>query len=68
MIKTALGIVKEEGVHKLWQGVTPALYRHVVYSGIRIVTYESIRDNILKNEVDGSVPIWFVFVLISQNF
>lgn len=63
MIKTALGIVNEEGAHKLWQGITPALYRHVVYSGIRIVAYESIRDNILKNEVDGYVPIWLVIVL-----
>lgn len=31
MVATALGIVREEGSLKLWQGVTPALYRHVVY-------------------------------------
>lgn len=31
MIATAAGIVREEGALKLWQGVTPALYRHVVY-------------------------------------
>lgn len=68
MIKTALGIVNEGGAHKLWQGITPALYRHVFYSGIRIVTYESIRDNILRNELDGSVPIWLVFVLISMIY
>ncbi|XP_013398373.1 mitochondrial uncoupling protein 4-like [Lingula anatina] len=29
MLKTAVGIVREEGLPKLWQGVTPALYRHV---------------------------------------
>lgn len=31
MMGTASGIVREEGVSKLWRGVTPALYRHVVY-------------------------------------
>lgn len=31
MVATACGIVREEGAMKLWQGVTPALYRHVVY-------------------------------------
>lgn len=30
-MQTALGIVKEEGANKLFQGITPALYRHVVY-------------------------------------
>lgn len=29
MVRTALGIVQEEGFLKLWQGVTPAIYRHV---------------------------------------
>jgi solute carrier family 25 uncoupling protein 27 len=29
MIRTALGIIQEEGFLKLWQGVTPAIYRHV---------------------------------------
>ena len=29
MVCTALGIVQEEGFLKLWQGVTPAIYRHI---------------------------------------
>ncbi|CAH1391138.1 unnamed protein product [Nezara viridula] len=58
MVKTALGIVHEEGFLKLWQGITPAVYRHVVYSGIRIVTYEYLRQNVLKKNDDGSFPIW----------
>nr|KAF6342072.1 solute carrier family 25 member 27 [Myotis myotis] len=28
MVRTALGIVQEEGFLRLWQGVTPAIYRH----------------------------------------
>lgn len=31
MMQTAMGIVREEGASKLFQGITPALYRHVVY-------------------------------------
>lgn len=60
MMKTAFGIVTEEGPDKLWRGVTPALYRHVIYSGIRIVVYEKIRDDILKKDEDGSFPLWCV--------
>ncbi|KDR08957.1 mitochondrial uncoupling protein 4 isoform X1 [Zootermopsis nevadensis] len=58
MLQTALGIAKEEGLLKLWQGITPAIYRHVIYSGIRIVSYETLRDEILKKEPDGSFPVW----------
>ncbi|GFS42435.1 mitochondrial uncoupling protein 4 [Trichonephila inaurata madagascariensis] len=29
MFHTAIGIVQEEGLFKLWQGVTPAIYRHL---------------------------------------
>ncbi|KAI5698362.1 hypothetical protein M8J75_005723 [Diaphorina citri] len=57
MVKTGLGIIREEGVSKLWRGVTPALYRHVVYSGCRIVTYEKIRASMSKNR-DGTFPVW----------
>lgn len=59
MLKTAIGIVEEEGALKLWQGVSPALYRHVVYSGIRIVSYETMRDQLLLKNEDGTFPIWY---------
>jgi len=29
MLRTAAGIVREEGLRKLWQGATPAVYRHI---------------------------------------
>ena len=32
MLKTGFGIAREEGLVKLWQGVPPALYRHVIYT------------------------------------
>lgn len=58
MVRTAVGIVEEEGFVKLWQGVTPAIYRHVVYSGIRIVAYEWLRDDVFEKGTDGSFPLW----------
>lgn len=52
MLATATGIVREEGALKLWQGVTPALYRHVVYSGVRIVTYDALRRKLRTDNND----------------
>lgn len=58
MVGTALGIVREEGATKIFQGLTPALYRHIVYTGCRMSFYEIIREKILKKNADGSFPIW----------
>ncbi|XP_014774018.1 mitochondrial uncoupling protein 4 isoform X2 [Octopus bimaculoides] len=58
MIKTAVGIAKEEGFHKLWQGVTPALVRHIVYTGCRMTFYEILRDNVFHKNPDGVLPVW----------
>ncbi|XP_063060608.1 mitochondrial uncoupling protein 4 isoform X1 [Engraulis encrasicolus] len=58
MMHTAIGIVQEEGPLKLWQGVTPAIYRHVVYSGGRMLAYEQLRESVLGRNQDGSFPLW----------
>lgn len=57
MLGTALGIVREEGPLKLWQGATPAVYRHIVYSGVRMVAYEQLRDVLGRSE-DDRFPLW----------
>ncbi|XP_072044448.1 mitochondrial uncoupling protein 4-like [Amphiura filiformis] len=57
MVRTAVGVVQEEGLLKLWQGVTPAIYRHVVYTGCRMGAYEKIREVMGRNS-DGSFPVW----------
>uniref|UniRef100_A0A0N4Z369 Mitochondrial uncoupling protein 4 n=1 Tax=Parastrongyloides trichosuri TaxID=131310 RepID=A0A0N4Z369_PARTI len=44
MIKMSMLIVKTEGVISLWRGVTPAIYRHYIYTGIRMGTYENMRN------------------------
>ncbi|XP_036172058.1 mitochondrial uncoupling protein 4 isoform X4 [Myotis myotis] len=58
MVRTALGIVQEEGFLRLWQGVTPAIYRHVVYSGGRMVTYEHLREVVFRKNEDQHYPLW----------
>jgi len=58
MVATIAGIVREEGVLKLWQGVTPALYRHMVYSGCRMSFYEILREKVFKKNADGTIPVW----------
>lgn len=57
MLHTAVGIIREEGLLKLWQGVTPAIYRHLVYSGCRMTFYEIFREKVLKKK-DGAPSIW----------
>jgi solute carrier family 25 (mitochondrial uncoupling protein), member 27 len=58
MVKTAVGIAKEEGVHKLWQGVYAGLMRHVLYSGTRIVTYKALKQNVFHKTNHDYFPIW----------
>ncbi|KNC27016.1 hypothetical protein FF38_02327 [Lucilia cuprina] len=57
MFATAVGIAREEGTLKLWQGVTPALYRHIVYSGVRICTYDFMRKEMAKSENGSNIPL-----------
>ena len=58
MLATATGIVTEEGLRKLWHGLTPALCRHLVYSGCRLSVYEALRDKVLLKNPDGTFPLW----------
>lgn len=56
MIATAGGIIREEGLFKLFQGLSPALYRHVVYSGVRIGTYDYLRKRFMDDE--NQLALW----------
>ncbi|XP_047024027.1 mitochondrial uncoupling protein 4-like [Helicoverpa armigera] len=55
MIKTAVGIAKQEGVTKLWTGLMPMFQRHAIYSGCRLIFYEHFR-NYFKDE-NGKVSL-----------
>jgi len=58
LVGTAVGIVREEGFFCLWQGMTPAVLRHLVYSGTRMVLYEKVRDRVFTTRPDGTHPVW----------
>lgn len=58
MTKTAIGIAREEGLRKLWEGLPPAVLRHFVYSGSRLAIYEYLRSHVLKRNQDGTFAMW----------
>lgn len=58
MFSTGIGIVREEGLLRLWQGIPPALARHVVYSGSRILLYEKLRNNVFNGNKQDIFPLW----------
>ena len=58
--RTGKEIVHAEGFFKLWEGLTPAIWRHAIYSGVRVAAYQQIRTNVLKVEADGSYPLWYI--------
>lgn len=53
MLRTAAHLVEHEGVLALWRGLTPAVLRHVVYSGVRMGVYEKIRAPLLRWQGGG---------------
>lgn len=57
-LRTIFGIVMEEGFRKLFQGLPPAVLRHVVYSGCRMQFYEVIRRENMKRTNDTVFPVW----------
>jgi len=57
MFRTALGIAKDEGFFMLWRGMLPALYRHAIYTGIRMSAYEETRNKLTRHDKDG-FPLW----------
>ena len=58
MVATLTGIVREEGLRRVYRGLTPACLRHCVYSGIRVGAYEFLREKVFLRDADGSFPLW----------
>lgn len=52
MIKTAVGICREEGLLKLWHGMSAACFRHLIYSGTRIITYKGLKERLVQSQPD----------------
>lgn len=58
MVSTLIGIVREEGLPKLWHGMSAGLARHVIYSGTRMVIYQMLRDEVFQKKPDEHFPMW----------
>ncbi|KAK4473440.1 hypothetical protein MN116_002591 [Schistosoma mekongi] len=46
VVRICSSIIKNEGLFQLWQGLSPALIRHIIYTGARMPIYEIIRQDI----------------------
>ena len=41
----------------LWRGMLPAIYRHAIYTGIRMSAYEEVRNNLQRKDKVISIYI-----------
>ncbi|TGZ75445.1 hypothetical protein CRM22_000390 [Opisthorchis felineus] len=46
IFKLAWATIRTEGFFQLWQGLSPALVRHLIYTGSRVPVYEIIRRDV----------------------
>lgn len=59
MLRTGIGIIREEGFFKLWQGIPAQFVRHSIYSGSRMAVYKFLRDKVFTpNPNDNYLPLW----------
>lgn len=58
LFSTLAHIRHQEGLSRLYYGLSAACARQIVYSGSRIVIYEQLRENILGRDDDGHFALW----------
>lgn len=58
MVGTAWHVVTTEGITKLWSGLPPAVFRQIIYTGLRMPLYEQLREKVFKRNTDGSFSVW----------
>eukprot|EP00035_Acanthoeca_spectabilis_P007631 m.139804 g.139804 ORF g.139804 m.139804 type:complete len:303 (+) comp14021_c0_seq1:76-984(+) len=58
ILQVFVGIVREEGALSLYNGLFPACLRHFVYSGSRMMLYETLREDVLGRDADGNFALW----------
>jgi len=60
MLRVTYNIARHEGLLSLWQGLAPAIYRHYVYTGIRMGVYEVMRSawTEAKGENKTEFTVW----------
>lgn len=58
MVRTFTNILKQEGVVRLYNGLSPACLRHLFYSGSRMMIYEYLREDVLGRDENGNFALW----------
>ncbi|KRZ31335.1 Mitochondrial uncoupling protein 4, partial [Trichinella pseudospiralis] len=51
-------IVRKEGFFHLWNGIAPAVTRHYIYTGVRVMFYETFREELFHRNEDGTFDLW----------
>ncbi|XP_017099339.2 mitochondrial uncoupling protein 4 [Drosophila bipectinata] len=65
LLATAQGIIKEEGVHKLYGGISAMILRHSFFTGIKMLIYDNIRERVIVAGKDGRPRLTFLGSSIS---
>lgn len=52
MTGTGLSIIKEEGFFKLWHGIQAVFLRQLIFAGIRVCTYVTIKKTLMERNED----------------
>ncbi|EDV57930.1 mitochondrial uncoupling protein 4 [Drosophila erecta] len=65
LLATAMGIVREEGLLKLYGGISAMLFRHSLFSGIKMLTYDYMREKMIVPDADGRPQLSFLGSCIS---
>lgn len=60
MVATALGIIREEGPLKLYGGISAMVLRHLVFTGLKMYLYDSLREKMIVIDKDGKPQLPFL--------
>ncbi|KAK4430018.1 Mitochondrial uncoupling protein 3 [Sesamum alatum] len=56
-LRMALEVTRTDGVLGMYKGLSPAIFRHMFYTPIRIVGYEHLRNSFVQSS-DSSLPFY----------
>ncbi|KAH8263516.1 hypothetical protein KR044_010035, partial [Drosophila immigrans] len=60
MVATAIGIIREEGILKLYGGISAMVLRHSVFTGLKMYLYDSLRSALVIIDKDGKPQLPFL--------
>ncbi|KAM8717434.1 hypothetical protein ACLKA7_004174 [Drosophila subpalustris] len=60
MVATARGIIREEGIHKLYGGISAMVFRHMVFTGLKMYLYDHLREKMIVIDKDGKPQLTFL--------